>query len=102
MGAVIGACEIDARTGGGYRITFGDGGSSGFRDVLPAGTLEVAPPSRMVWTNEESDDGPVTTVTFEEELTAGGRCWSSARTPRIAPPSLSPTPSPGGCQGDDS
>ncbi|WP_304219406.1 SRPBCC domain-containing protein, partial [Phenylobacterium aquaticum] len=25
MGAVISACEIDARTDGGYRITFGDG-----------------------------------------------------------------------------
>ncbi len=29
--------------------------------------LEVAPPSRLVWTNDEGDDGgPVTTVTFEE------------------------------------
>jgi uncharacterized protein YndB with AHSA1/START domain len=29
--------------------------------------LEVTPPSRLVWTNEESDDGAVTTVTFEEK-----------------------------------
>ena len=29
--------------------------------------LEVSPPSRLVWTNDESDDGAVTTVTFEEE-----------------------------------
>lgn len=29
--------------------------------------LEVAPPSRLVWTNEESADGPVTTVTFEAQ-----------------------------------
>ena len=29
--------------------------------------LEVTPHSRLVWTNEEGDDGePVTTVTFEE------------------------------------
>jgi uncharacterized protein YndB with AHSA1/START domain len=28
--------------------------------------LEVTPPSRLVWTNDESDDGAVTTVTFEE------------------------------------
>jgi uncharacterized protein YndB with AHSA1/START domain len=29
--------------------------------------LEVAPPSRLVWTNDESDGGgPVTTVTFDE------------------------------------
>jgi uncharacterized protein YndB with AHSA1/START domain len=31
---------------------------------------EVTPHSRLAWTNEESDDGPVTTVTFEEK---GGR-----------------------------
>jgi uncharacterized protein YndB with AHSA1/START domain len=28
---------------------------------------EVTPYSRLVWTNEESDDGAVTTVTFEEQ-----------------------------------
>ena len=29
--------------------------------------LEVTPPSRLVWTNEEGGEGgPVTTVTFEE------------------------------------
>jgi uncharacterized protein YndB with AHSA1/START domain len=28
---------------------------------------EVTPHSRLVWTNEESDEGSVTTVTFEEE-----------------------------------
>jgi len=29
--------------------------------------IEVTPPSRIVWTNEESADGPVSTVTFEEK-----------------------------------
>jgi uncharacterized protein YndB with AHSA1/START domain len=29
--------------------------------------IEVTPPSRIVWTNEESADGAVTTVTFEEK-----------------------------------
>jgi len=30
--------------------------------------LEVTPPSRLVWTNDEGGDGgPVTTVTFEEK-----------------------------------
>ena len=29
--------------------------------------IEVAPYSRLVWTNEESDDGAITTVTFEEK-----------------------------------
>ena len=28
--------------------------------------LEVTPPKRLVWTNEETDDGSVTTATFEE------------------------------------
>jgi uncharacterized protein YndB with AHSA1/START domain len=29
--------------------------------------IEVTPPSRLVWTNDEGEDGgPVTTVTFEE------------------------------------
>jgi uncharacterized protein YndB with AHSA1/START domain len=64
MGAVLSACEIDARTGGGYRITFGGGGSESA--TFFGSYLEVTPPSRLVWTNEESDDGPVTTVTFED------------------------------------
>jgi uncharacterized protein YndB with AHSA1/START domain len=29
--------------------------------------IEVTPHSRLVWTNEESDQGAVTTVTFEEK-----------------------------------
>jgi len=54
--------EMDARTGGSYRLDFGDG-----MDFF--GTyLEVTPHSRIVWTNEEGgDNGSVTTVTFEEK-----------------------------------
>lgn len=62
MGAALTGCEIDARTGGGYRITFGEGSDSA---SFFGKYLEVTPPSRLVWTNEESDDAPVTTVTFE-------------------------------------
>jgi len=29
--------------------------------------IEVTPHSRIVWTNEESPDGPISTVTFEEK-----------------------------------
>lgn len=65
MGAVLSACEIDARTGGGYRLTFGGGGSD--TATFFGRYLEVTPPSRLVWTNEESDDAPVTTVTFEDQ-----------------------------------
>ncbi len=31
--------------------------------------LEVAPLARLVWTNDESDDAAVTTVTFEDKGT---------------------------------
>jgi uncharacterized protein YndB with AHSA1/START domain len=65
MGAVLSACEMDARTGGAYRITFGDGGSDSA--TFFGRYIEVAPPSRLAWTNEESDDAPVTTVTFEDQ-----------------------------------
>ncbi len=64
MGTVLTACEIDARTGGGYRITFGQGPNAA---TFFGRYLEVAPSSRLVWTNEESGEGPVTTVTFEEQ-----------------------------------
>lgn len=65
MGAVISACEIDARTGGGYRITFSDGGSDSA--TFFGKYLEVTPPSRLVWTNDETDGAPITTVTFEDQ-----------------------------------
>ncbi len=58
------SCEIDARTGGGYRVAFGhDTELFAFYGKY----LDVTPPSRLVWTNEESEDGSVTTVTFEEQ-----------------------------------
>jgi len=61
--------EMDVRVGGTYRFVF---------QADPTTTmaffgryLEVSPPSRLVWTNEEGDgEAVVTTVTFDEE---GGR-----------------------------
>ena len=60
------ACEIDARTGGRYRMEFGVPGSD--QPMAFHGRyLEVVPGAKLVWTNEEGDgDGAVTTVTFEE------------------------------------
>ena len=60
------SCEIDARTGGTYRFVFGH---PDFDQPMAffGRYLEVIPPARMVWTNEEEVDGPVTTVTFEEK-----------------------------------
>ncbi len=58
------SCEMDVRTGGNYRLTFGHGPSDGMS--FYGKYLEVSEPSRLVWTNDEGDDGAVTTVTFEE------------------------------------
>ena len=64
-GMTILSCEIDARTGGGYRLLIGHPASE--QPMAFFGRyLEVTPPSRLVWTNEEGEDGPITTVTFEE------------------------------------
>ncbi len=63
-GAVLLSCELDLRVGGKYRFEFGHGDSK----VAFFGTyLDVVPNSRLVWTNEESEDGAVTTVTFEQK-----------------------------------
>lgn len=61
----IRSCEMDARTGGNYRLEFGQDASSSF--TFFGKYIEVTPNKRIVWTNEESDDGAVTTVTFEEQ-----------------------------------
>jgi uncharacterized protein YndB with AHSA1/START domain len=59
------SCEMDVRVGGRYRLEFGHDASESW--AFFGKYLEVTPPSRLVWTNEESDDAAVTTVTFEEK-----------------------------------
>ncbi len=59
------SCEMDARTGGGYRLAFGHDAANAM--AFFGKYLEVAPPARLVWTNEESADAAVTTVTFAEK-----------------------------------
>jgi uncharacterized protein YndB with AHSA1/START domain len=59
------SCEADVRVGGSYRFEFGHEASKPM--AFFGSYLEVTPPSRLVWTNDESDDGAVTTVTFEEK-----------------------------------
>jgi uncharacterized protein YndB with AHSA1/START domain len=59
------SCEMDVRVGGGYRVEFGQEASKAM--AFFGKYIEVTPHSRLVWTNEESDDGAVTTVTFEEK-----------------------------------
>src|SRR5690349_9496962 len=61
LGMVLRSCEMDVRTGGGYRLEFGEDGAQSF--AFFGRYLEVIPNERLVWTNEEGEGGAVTTVT---------------------------------------
>jgi uncharacterized protein YndB with AHSA1/START domain len=65
VGMSLVSCDMDIRTGGTYRLAFSH---PDFEQPMTFfGTYnEVTPHKRIVWTNEESDQGAVTTVTFEE------------------------------------
>jgi uncharacterized protein YndB with AHSA1/START domain len=65
LGVPLLSCDMDVRTGGKYRLVFGEDASNAMAFF---GTyLEVTPHTRLVWTNDEGGDGgPVTTVTFAE------------------------------------
>ena len=65
LGASLRSCQLDVRVGGGYRLEFGGEGSASM--AFFGKYLDVVPNSRIVWTNEESEQGAVTTVTFEEK-----------------------------------
>jgi len=63
-GVVLVSCDIDVRTGGKYRLEFGAGGSDTM--AFFGKYIEVVPNERIVWTNDEGEDGAITTVTFEK------------------------------------
>jgi len=64
-GLTLLSCDMDVRTGGKYRLVFRHPMSD--QPMAFFGTYqEVTPNERIVWTNEECDEGAVTTVTFEE------------------------------------
>ena len=66
FGIVFLSCELDVRTGGGYRFVFRHGDSKPMEFF--GRYLEVTPNARLVWTNDEAGDGgAITTVTFEEQ-----------------------------------
>ncbi len=67
FGVVFISCELDLRAGGSYRFVFGHPASE--QPMTFFGRyLEVTPPSRLSWTNEEAGTvGPVSTATFEEQ-----------------------------------
>ena len=62
MGMSLRSCEMDVRVGGKYRLEFEPDAMAFFGTYL-----EVTPHSRLVWSNEESDEGSVTTLTFAEK-----------------------------------
>ena len=59
------SCEADVRVGGRYRFEFGHEASKSM--AFFGRYIEVTPHSHLVWTNDESGDGAVTTVSFEEK-----------------------------------
>ena len=64
FGLTLLSCEMDVRNGGTYRLVFN---ASPEPMAFFGRYIEVTPHSRLVWTNDEGDDGgAVTTVTFEE------------------------------------
>jgi uncharacterized protein YndB with AHSA1/START domain len=66
LGATLRSCELDMRTGGTYRLVFGEDPDSTME--FHGRYLEVVPDQRIVWTNDEDgeDDASITTVTLEE------------------------------------
>ncbi len=62
-GVSLVSCHMDVRTGGNYRLEFGTSGSGTM--AFYGKYLEVVPNERIVWTNDEGEEGAVTTVTFE-------------------------------------
>jgi uncharacterized protein YndB with AHSA1/START domain len=64
-GVTLVSCDIDMRTGGKYRLEFA---AEGMPETMAfyGKYLDVVPNERIVWTNDEGEDGAVTTVTFED------------------------------------
>jgi uncharacterized protein YndB with AHSA1/START domain len=56
-------CDMDVRTGGKYRLEFGAGDQT---MAFYGKYLDVVPDRRIVWTNDEGEEGAVTTVPFED------------------------------------
>jgi len=64
-GVALVACTMDVRTGGTYRLEFGTGGAETM--AFHGKYCDVVPDQRIVWTNDEGEDGAVTTITFADQ-----------------------------------
>ena len=67
-GVPLRSCEADVRVGGRYRFEFGREGAKPM--AFFGRYIEVIPDARLVWTNEESEDGAASTLILEE---SGGK-----------------------------
>ena len=65
LGVPLRSCEMDVRTGGTYRLEFGKDAENTW--AFFGRYIEVVPPARLVWTNEEGENGAISTVTFVED-----------------------------------
>lgn len=68
FGITVISAEMDVRVGGSYRFVFAHPASETPMAFFGR-YLEVLPDARLVWTNDESPEGAVSTATFAE---AGG------------------------------
>lgn len=59
------SCDMEVRTGGKYWLELGAGESDTM--AFYGKYLEVVPNERIVWTNDEGEEGAVTTVTFKDQ-----------------------------------
>jgi len=61
------SCDLDVGVGGKYRLVLGINGSEQQMEFFGR-YIEVTPHARIVWTNDEGDEGgAITTLTFEEQ-----------------------------------
>jgi uncharacterized protein YndB with AHSA1/START domain len=65
IGANLRSCQMDVRTGGSYRLEFGDNAENTF--AFFGNYTDVVPPSHIVWTNEEGGNIAISSVTFVEK-----------------------------------
>jgi uncharacterized protein YndB with AHSA1/START domain len=60
------SCEMDVKTGGTYRFVFGRPAAD--QPMAFFGRyIEVVPNAKIVWTNEEAEEGAISTATFTEK-----------------------------------
>lgn len=65
LGLNLLSCDMDVRVGGTYKLVFAMGdGTMAFHGRY----LEVTPPTKLSWSNDESgEEGAITTITLTEE-----------------------------------